>query len=68
MNIFQQLYDFITTYFNQTGHDDFGRMARDRYENGLGQSVMVELWDNRPAVIYREGLEPVYEMQAERER
>lgn len=61
MSAFQQLYDFITIYFNLIEHADFGRMVRDYYANGLGQEVVVEVWDGKPAVIIRDGLEPVYE-------
>lgn len=61
MSRFKQLYEFIRTYFNLDSHEEFGRMSRDWYESGLGQRVSVELWDTRPTVIYREGLEPMYE-------
>jgi hypothetical protein len=61
MNRFRQLYDFIRTYFNLLNHQQFGRMSRDKYESGLGHEVTIELWDNVPAAIYRDGLEPVYE-------
>ncbi len=61
MSAFQQLYDFITIYFNLIEHADFGRMVRDHYANGLGQEVVVELWDGKPAVIFRDGLEPICE-------
>ena len=64
MNRFAQLYEFIRTYFNLEGHEEHGRMSRDRYENGLGQGVTVVLWDAVPAVIYRDDLEPVYEERA----
>lgn len=61
MNRFRQLYEFVRTYFNLASHEQFGRMSRDQYENGLGHTVIVELWDGKPARISREGLEPLYE-------
>lgn len=61
MSRFDDLYAFIRIYFNLVEHADFGRLIRDHYENGLGHEVVVELWDGKPAVIYRDGLEPIYE-------
>lgn len=60
MTMFDDLVNYVRTNMNLVDFEVNGRYVKETFDDGQGQTVLVDVWDNEAQVVHRPNLEPVY--------
>lgn len=58
--MFESLVDYVRTNMNLVDFEVHGRYVIERFDDGQGREVQVDVFDCQPQVVHRPGLPPVY--------
>lgn len=57
--MFGELVNYVRTHLNMIDFLVYGRYVQEVYDDNQGGRVVIDVFDHRPQVVHRPGLEPV---------